>query len=266
MKQIIAWFSCGVTSAVACKMALQMYDNVRVVYIETGSAHPDNKRFISDCERWYGKPIEIIRSKIYNSVEDVLIHRRYINGSNGAACTAQLKKQVRYDFEDEIGEWDGQVWGFDYCEREINRAIRFRQQNPKTKPLFPLIERMITKQDAMGIIQRAGIEIPAMYRLGYNNNNCIGCVKGGIGYWNKLRRDFPDTFRRMAEIERTVGATCLKDKHGRIWLDELDPNRGDDVKAIEPDCSLFCQIEFENMVDPQTKKVMSGDLSINDIV
>ena len=25
-----------------------------------------------------------------------------------------------------------------------------------------------------------GIEIPVMYRLGYNNNNCVGCVKGGI--------------------------------------------------------------------------------------
>ena len=52
---IIAWFSCGATSAVACKMALQMYDDVRVVYIETGSGHEDNARFIKDCEKWYGQ-------------------------------------------------------------------------------------------------------------------------------------------------------------------------------------------------------------------
>lgn len=31
-----------------------------------------------------------------------------------------------------------------------------------------------------------------MYDLGYANNNCIGCVKGGIGYWNKIRIDFPE--------------------------------------------------------------------------
>ena len=261
---IIAWFSCGATSAVACKIALSMYDDVRIVYIDTHSGHPDNERFIRDCERWYGQPIERISSTKYHDVDEVLINKAYINGPLGAACTSLLKKDVRYQFEDSVKEWNGQVWGFDFCEREINRAIRFRQQNPKTKPLFPLIERMITKQDALGMLIKAGIELPAMYRLGYNNNNCIGCVKGGIGYWNKIRRDFPDRFNRMAEIERQVNATCLKDDHGRIWLDELDPNRGDPVNAIVPDCSLFCAIEFENIKDHQTNDVFRGVMSINE--
>jgi hypothetical protein len=48
---IIAWFSCGVTSAVACKIALSLYDDVQVYYIETGSGHPDNARFLADCEK-----------------------------------------------------------------------------------------------------------------------------------------------------------------------------------------------------------------------
>ena len=260
----IAWFSCGATSAVACKLALQMYDDVRIFYIETNSGHPDNERFIKDCERWYGQPIERRQNTKYKDVDDVLIRKTYINGPHGAACTSLLKKAVRYEIQDELGEWDGQVWGFDFCEREVNRAIRFRQQNPDTKPLFPLIEREISKPDALGMLWKAGIEIPAMYRLGYSNNNCIGCVKGGIGYWNKIRRDFPDRFRRMAEIERIVGATCLKDEHGRIWLDELDPTRGDDVKAIMPECSIICQIEFANIEDPQTQLVMSGQMSINE--
>lgn len=260
----IAWFSCGATSAVACKMALTMYPDVHIVYIETGSGHPDNERFIRDCERWYRQRIEVIRNDRFKDVEDVLRRRKFINGPTGAACTFNLKKQVRYWYEERVGEWEGQVWGFDYCEREVNRAIRFRQQNPKTKPLFPLIERQITKQDALGMLQRAGIEIPTMYRMGYNNNNCIGCVKGGIGYWNKIRRDFPDVFRRMAETERAIGHTCLKDKNGMIWLDELDPERGDEVKAIIPDCSLFCQIEFQDIIDRQTAQVMHGELNINE--
>ena len=241
-----------------------MYDDVRIFYIETNSGHPDNERFIKDCERWYGRPIERRQSTKYKDVDDVLIRKTYINGAHGAACTSLLKKAVRYEIQDELGEWDGQVWGFDFCEREVNRAIRFRQQNPDTKPLFPLIERQISKPDALGMLWKAGIEIPTMYRLGYSNNNCIGCVKGGIGYWNKIRKDFPERFRRMAEIERIVGATCLKDEHGRIWLDELDPNRGDVVQAITPDCSLFCAIEFANIEDPQTRKVMGGQLNINE--
>lgn len=47
---IIAWFSCGITSAVACKIALSLYDDVQIYYIETGSGHPDNTRFLADCE------------------------------------------------------------------------------------------------------------------------------------------------------------------------------------------------------------------------
>lgn len=161
---IIAWFSCGVTSAVACKIALNLYNDVQLYYIETGSGHPDNVRFISDCERWYGRPIHTIRSDKYLNVEDVLAKKRFINGPTGAACTFELKKQVRYKLEKELGNWDGQVWGFDFDPKEINRAVRFKQQYPDTKPLFPLIERQITKQDAMGMLWKAGIEIPACTR------------------------------------------------------------------------------------------------------
>ena len=76
----IAWFSCGATSAVACKLALQMYDDVRIFYIETNSGHPDNERFIKDCERWYGQPIERRQTTKYKDVDDVLIRKTYING------------------------------------------------------------------------------------------------------------------------------------------------------------------------------------------
>lgn len=125
---------------------------------------------------------------------------------------AGAKKKVRYKLEKVVGSWDGQVWGFDFDPKEINRAIRLKQQYPDTKPLFPLIERQITKPDTMGMLWKAGIKQPVMYSMGYNN--CIGCVKGGMGYWNKIRKDFPEVFAQMAQIERDVGATCLKTKTG----------------------------------------------------
>ena len=61
---IIAWFSCGITSAVACKLAIDKYgkDNVRLIYINIASAHSDNDRFILECEKWYGKSIERMQS------------------------------------------------------------------------------------------------------------------------------------------------------------------------------------------------------------
>lgn len=261
----IAWFSCGATSAVACKIALGIYENVEIYYIDTGSGHEDNERFISDCEKWFGQPILRLKNKKYKDHFDCIEKTRYVNGPSGAACTKLLKKEVRFQLEKELGEWSGQVWGFEFDLKEINRSIRFNEQYPETKPLFPLIERQITKQDALGMLWKAGIKIPVMYEQGYNNNNCIGCPKGGIGYWNKIRRDYPSHYKEMARIERVINASCLKDKNGRIFLDELDPNRGNDVEAIVPDCSIICQIEFQEIIDKRAMDVFSGKMKITDV-
>lgn len=81
-----------------------------------------------------------------------------------------------------------------------------------------------------------------MYKLGYRNNNCVGCVKGGQGYWNKIRVDFPDAFNRMAEFEREKGYTVLKNKEGPLYLDELNPHAGRYPKEIEIQCGIFCEM------------------------
>lgn len=255
---IIAWFSCGVTSAVACKLAIEKYgkDNVHLAYIKIGSAHPDNKRFISDCENWYGSKIHNYQSNKYTDQFDVIKKTRYVNGVGGARCTKELKKQVRFDIE-KTNFFDGQIFGFEFTKKEINRAVRFEQQYPHTKPIYPLIENKLNKPECLGILTKAGIKQPTMYELGYHNNNCIGCVKGGMGYWNKIRVDFPEYFAKMIECEDIVGRSCIKN----IPLKELDPERGRHEVPILPDCGTFCEIEFADIIDKRTEEIWTGNAS-----
>lgn len=201
--KVIAWFSCGITSAVACKLALDKYgkENVDIIYIEIGTAHPDNERFIKDCERWYGVKIVRVRCKKYRDQFEVIEGERYINGPAGAKCTSELKKNVRFKVQKDYYS-PIQIFGFEFSLKEINRALRFLQQYPDTYPRFLLIESRIKKNECADILLKAGIPLPAMYLLGYSNNNCIGCVKGGKGYWNKIRIDFPFYFDWMSAIER----------------------------------------------------------------
>jgi len=35
-----------------------------------------------------------------------------------------------------------------------------------------------------------------------------------MGYWNKIRKDFPDVFTRMANVERKLDVSILKDGGG----------------------------------------------------
>lgn len=266
----IAWWSAGITSAVACKMALELYNNVELYYIETGAAHPDNTRFKADCEKWYGKEIQTVRNrKGYVDHIDVILKARYVNGPDGAKCTKELKKQVRWDLEEYFKPnlfsnttLTNQVFGFEFDKDEVNRAIRFLEQYPSANALFPLIEKGITKNNCAGIILNNGISLPAMYKLGFNNNNCIGCVKGGMAYWNNVRIHFPNEFQRMAAAERSVGHTCIKN----VFLDELNPSAGRKEKPTTPNCGTFCEVDFADLPHKSLESIMEGRISIYDAV
>ena len=257
----IAWFSAGATSAIACKLALREVADVRIIYIEISSAHEDNDRFIRECEDWYGQSIERVRNPKYADQFDVIAKRRFINGPGGALCTFELKKSVRHVIEAEA-KWDAQVFGMEYSPREINRAIRFREQYPDAKAVFPLIDAKLTKRDCLGMLAAAGIEIPVMYKLGFNNNNCIGCVKGGQYYWNLVRKHFPDTFERMASAERLLGRSCIRD----VPLDTLKPDAGRPSELLEAtECGVFCQVEFADILDGRVALILGGQLSLDGI-
>lgn len=243
MKRIVCWFSCGAASAVATKLAIE--ENARGANLPLVVArcfieeeHPDNNRFALDCEKWFGVPITTLESERFgHSIYNVFEKERYIVGPAGAPCTRALKKRVREAFErfDDL-----QVFG--YTTEEQERVDRFIDANADVR-LWPiLIEKNLSHADCLALVKRAGIELPEMYKLGYRNNNCIGCVKGGAGYWNKIRVDFPDAFNRMAKLERKIGASICKSKGQRVYLDEMPADIGKYSAEPEIQCGIFCEL------------------------
>lgn len=222
----VAWFSCGVASAVTCLMR----PDWDWVYIEISSAHPDNERFIKEVEAKTGKKIIRKRSEKYADQFEVIRKRRYINGPAGAACTTVLKRDVR----DSMNITGLQAFG--YTVEERHRAERLSLLHPELKAVFPLIQEQFTKQMCHDFLKDYGIDAPRMYTLGYQNNNCIGCVKGGKKYWQKIRKDFPAYFAEMSKLEREVGATCING----TYLDEL-PIEQPSLFVELPECGGFCE-------------------------
>lgn len=238
MSRTLSWFSCGAASSVASMLALEMYENVEVLYCDTFAyEHPDNYRYFHDVEKWLGISIKVLKSKEYEDIYDVFDRTRFLSGPNGARCTVELKKRCRFDYQQPD---DVHIFGLTYDSNDIKRAERMLATNPDMRIRFPLIESQLSKLDCLELLRNVGIETPIMYRLGYNNNNCIGCVKGGAGYWNKIRKDFPDIFNKMADLELRLGAKLTKYKGNRVYLYDLPPDYlvADDSETWE--CGVVC--------------------------
>ncbi|MBP5422483.1 MAG: hypothetical protein J6Y78_08600 [Paludibacteraceae bacterium] len=218
------------------------------IYIDVADQHPDSMRFIRDCESSMDITIEILRSEKYKDVADVCRQHRMINSPWGAACTGMLKKAVRKQWECEQYEKGitdlTYIWGYDVEEKK--RAERIKESFPEFKHEFPLIDKGLSKEAVHGLFDRMfNFPRPKMYDMGYSNNNCVGCVKGGMGYWNKIRKDFPEVFKARAELEREIGHSCING----IFLDELKPDAGKMEMEIMTDCDILCHLAYYEVED-----------------
>jgi len=230
-----SWFSAGVSSAVATKLVIDQIDHI--FYIHIDDQHPDSLRFVADCEQWFGKKIVILQSELKTVANACKMGGKgFINSPYGANCTRQLKRNVRENWEMSQTQSLQYIWGMDIAEKK--RADRLIEILPDQKHIFPLIDRKISKEHAHEIMMASGIKRPAMYDLGYNNNNCIGCVKGGMAYWNKIRVDFPEVFSARAKLEREIGGSCING----VYLDKLDPKRGRNKPPLVGDCGILCEL------------------------
>lgn len=244
--RILVWFSCGAASAVAAKIAVERYSReaeVQVCYCDTSrDEHPDNARFLADIEKWIGQKVIRLSHPDYKSVEECWRGERYIVGAFGASCTRAMKREVREAYQRPD---DRHIFGLTADER--HRIDKLEQAHPNLHCLWVLADGGVTKEDCYHVLTSAGIELPAMYRLGFNNNNCVGCCKGGKGYQNKIRQHFPDVFASRAKVMRELGVQL--NSGGKLyWLDELKPDEGRDVPEPPIECGIFCG-QYEKLVE-----------------
>jgi len=229
---------------VATKLAIAEHgDACYIVNAYLKNEHADNRRFLADCEKWFGRTVTVLRDEKYGAdVIEVFRRVQYIKGPSGASCTARLKRGLLRTVEQ-----PGDVLVLGYTAEEQDRLDSWLDQWPDRPIITPLIDRGLTKDDCKAMVQRAGIRIPHMYEQGYDNANCIGCVKGGAGYFRAIRQDYPDEFEALAKVESEIGpsAYILYHRSGplkgqRFPLRELPDGP---VRRNEklPSCGLFCE-------------------------
>jgi len=244
---IAVWFSCGAASAIAAHQTIKRYPEckIRVINNPVIEEDADNRRFLLDVQQWLGVEIETAANSKYPlcSAVDVWDKRQFMSHPKGGApCTVELKKVARQQWEND-NHHDWMVLGF--TAEEKHRHGRFKLSE-RENILPVLIDAGITKFDCYQILIEAGIELPRVYRMGYPNANCIGCVKAtSPTYWNLVKEKHPEQFQQRAEQSRELGARLVRVKGKRIFLDELlATDTGRPLKNLDFECGIFCEEKF----------------------
>lgn len=250
----VRWFSDGAASAVATMLDIRDHgiEAGPVTTCSTGAEDDDNIRFRADCEPWFGGQVEVIGSEKYADTWDVWERRGYMAGINGAVCTGEMKVVPRLNF---CLPSDVHVFGYTADAPDVARAQRLRLEYPEMSVVTPLIDRGVTKEGCLAILEQAGIEPPRTYAMGFPNANCLksGCCKAtSPAYWALHRQHFPDGFARTAALARKLGVRLARINDERVFIDDIPagfPTRD----AIAPRCDLLCALAQDELTATQDK-------------
>ena len=109
----------------------------------------------------------------------------------------------------------------------------------------------LSHADCLAIVERAAIQLPAIYGLGFNNANCIACCKGGEGYWNHTRDVFPADFAEVVQIQESIGPGAYsflnRKTDERFGLNNLIPGTGGTMSSCRP--ALFVCADAEEEIE-----------------
>ncbi len=251
MPRIVSHFSCGAASAVATKLILaEKPDSLLILNAFIIEEDSDNRRFLADCETWFGHPITVLRDEKYGaSTDEVWRRERYMKGPNGAPCSRALKRKIL-----DAATLPGDIHILGYTSEEEDRLLDLRAANPTWIICAPLVEKGLDKSDCLAVVDRAGLVLPLMYREGFDNANCVGCPKGGQNYWQHIRAKRPERFYQISTIQQSIGpgAYFLQFRSGprageRMSLLELPEGLGNMADEPSFSCSFFCDMAEQDI-------------------
>jgi len=91
---------------------------------------------------------------------------------------------------------------------EANR-LSSKHVEPWEVPVYPLIERRLTRDDCKAIIVRAGLPVPG-------KSSCFFCPFHKPSDFARMRRDTPELFAKAAALE-----TTLNERRDRLGKDHV---------------------------------------------
>lgn len=198
----IVSLSGGLGSAFAAERAIQKYgrENIILYFADVKVEDPDLYRFLHDLmKRWGGRLYWYTDGR---TPQDVWTEKKIIPNSLIAPCTYELKIKPFRQFIKAMEHLPVIYIGFKNHEtkRQCNTIKSYADAIPEAVVEYPLLWEPVETRKLEDICEsELGIELPLMYKLGYDYNNCGGtCCRSGKKCFIRTLKVFP---KRFAQLE-----------------------------------------------------------------
>lgn len=219
MPERVVMFSGGIGSWAAAKRTVERYGNEGTVLLFTDTLIEDQDlyRFLDEAAADVGCPL--VRIADGRTPWQVFKDRRMLGNSRIAPCSVELKQRPARAWMEANAPDAAVVVGIDWTEMHRLEPVRrgwapFPVEAPLTEPPYRAKSELIAELPA-------GIEPPALYRMGFHHNNCGGgCVRAGHAQFAHLFRTRPEVFadweRGEEDMRQFLGAdvAILRDRTG----------------------------------------------------
>lgn len=186
-------------------------DEVVLLFADTLIEDADLYRFLEQASANLGLPItRVVEGR---TPWQVFNDKKYIGNTRIDPCSYYLKRlPLREWMEQHCDPEDTLVYlGIDFTEaHRYDKARRYWEPWRVEAPLID--ERPLDKQQQLDWLQREGIDLPRLYRMGFSHNNCGGfCIKAGMGHFKQLLEELPEVYAHHEEQENAFRARFNKD-------------------------------------------------------
>ena len=246
IKQYVVMFSGGIASFEAARRTIlaKGVDNVTCLFADTLIEDQDLYRFIDQSIAHLG--VKFVRLCEGRTPWQVFNDVRFIGNSRVDPCSKILKRDIcdKWLLDNCVHDETVVVLGLDWTEthRISGAHMRYLQNGWDTE--YPLNEApWFDKNKVLAELIEHGIDLPRLYRLGFEHNNCGGfCIKAGQGHFAKLLHDLPDVYAMHEAEEQKLrdildkDVTILRSRQGgkhksmtlkhfrrRVEIEDYDP-------------------------------------------
>lgn len=193
-------------------------DVTLLLFADTLIEDEDTYRFLYQGAEALGLPVTRVADG--RTPFQVFRDERFLGNSRADPCSKILKRELldRWVAEAARAGEVTQVVGLDWTE--INRARRFAERQPYPV-LAPLIDARLGKRQIHEMVEREGLPMQRLYRMGMAHANCGGgCIKQGITGFARLYQAMPERFAMWESEEREIrgllgrDVSILRDRRG----------------------------------------------------